>query len=180
MQRLFTSPAYIEFFFFKTAYSSCQRVKSPIYHLDQIGMYINIALVNMCYSQQREEWMGTSQTESYLSRWASFLLPVNAIKLKRPNDLTPPPQCCSSLSVWFSIQYILLLLFYFSCLLMLSTGGYFQIAYLSMHVHLYRLYIFVPKDLFQHTCTNIHPKINHIINFLGFINFVPMNFMCQL
>lgn len=60
--------------FFKTAYSSCQRVKSPIYHLDQIGMYINIALVNMCYSQQREEWMGTSQTESHLSRWASFLL----------------------------------------------------------------------------------------------------------
>lgn len=53
---------------------------------------------------------------------------VNAIK--RPNELTPPPQCCSSLSVWFSIQYILLLLFYFSCLLMLSTGGYFQIAYL--------------------------------------------------
>lgn len=61
-------------FFLKTAYSSCQRVKSPIYHLDQIGMYINIALVNMCYSQQREEWMGTSQTESHLSRWASFLL----------------------------------------------------------------------------------------------------------
>lgn len=98
-------------FFFETAYSSCQKVKSPIYHLDQIGMYINIELVNMCYSQQREEWMGTSQTESYLSRWASFLLPVNAIKLKRPNDLTPPPPCCSSLSVWFSIQYILLLLF---------------------------------------------------------------------
>lgn len=61
-------------FFFETAYSSCQKVKSPIYHLDQIGMYINIALVNMWYSQQREEWMGTSQTESHLTRWASFLL----------------------------------------------------------------------------------------------------------